>query len=63
MGTAIALRAEVLKGGKLHVQAGGGSVAESVPALEWKETMHKARAIVRAVAMVLPEEASGEALS
>ncbi|MCK9469187.1 MAG: anthranilate synthase component I [Porticoccaceae bacterium] len=55
MDTAIAIRTAVIKDGKLHVQAGGGIVADSVPALEWKETMNKARAIFRAVAMVMPE--------
>ncbi len=58
MDTAIAIRTAVIKDGKLHVQAGGGIVADSVPALEWKETMNKARAIFRAAAMVLPEVAS-----
>ena len=33
------------------VQAGAGVVADSVPALEWDETMNKARAIFRAVAL------------
>ncbi len=53
MDTAIAIRTAVIKAGKLYVQAGGGIVADSVPALEWKETMNKARAIFRAAAMVL----------
>lgn len=61
MDTAIAIRTAVIKDGKLHVQAGGGIVADSVPALEWKETMNKARAIFRAAAMVLPNEEKGEA--
>jgi anthranilate synthase component I len=52
MDTAIAIRTAVIKDGKLYVQAGGGVVADSVPALEWKETMNKARAIFRAVDMV-----------
>ncbi|MDM3870566.1 anthranilate synthase component I [Porticoccus sp. W117] len=52
MDTAIAIRTAVIKDGKLHVQAGAGVVADSVPALEWKETMNKARAMMRAVAMV-----------
>ncbi|UTW44407.1 anthranilate synthase component I [bacterium SCSIO 12696] len=52
MDTAIAIRTAVIKGGKLCVQAGAGVVADSVPALEWKETMNKARAMMRAVAMV-----------
>lgn len=55
MDTAIAIRTAVIKGGKLYVQAGGGIVADSVPALEWKETMNKARAVFRAAAMVIPE--------
>lgn len=60
MDMAIAIRTAVIKDGKLHVQAGGGIVADSVPALEWKETMNKARAIFRAAAMVLPEPAQTE---
>lgn len=55
MDTAIAIRTAVIKDGKLYVQAGGGIVADSVPALEWKETMNKARAIFRAVEMVKGE--------
>jgi anthranilate synthase component 1 len=43
----------VIKDDTLYVQAGAGVVADSVPALEWKETMNKARAIFRAVDMVL----------
>jgi anthranilate synthase component 1 len=57
MDTAIAIRTAVIKDGKLYVQAGGGIVADSVPELEWKETMNKARAIFRAAAMVLGDVA------
>ena len=53
MDTAIAIRTAVIKDGKLYVQAGAGVVADSVPALEWKETMNKARAIFRAVDLVV----------
>lgn len=53
MDTAIAIRTAVIKDHKLYVQAGAGVVADSIPALEWKETMNKARAIFRAVDMVL----------
>ncbi|WP_341939413.1 anthranilate synthase component I [Marinimicrobium sp. C2-29] len=60
MDTAIAIRTAVIKDGKLYVQAGGGIVADSVPALEWKETMNKARAIFRAVDMVNRGEQGGE---
>jgi anthranilate synthase component 1 len=51
MDTAIAIRTAVIKDGQLHVQAGGGIVADSVPASEWEETLNKRRAIFRAVAM------------
>ena len=51
MDTAIAIRTAVIKEGTLHIQAGAGIVADSVPANEWDETMNKGRAIFRAVAM------------
>lgn len=60
MDMAIAIRTAVIKDGKLYVQAGGGIVADSIPALEWKETMNKARAIFRAAAMVLPASKDAE---
>ena len=53
MDTAIAIRTAVIKDQKVYVQAGAGVVADSVPALEWKETMNKARALFRAVDKVL----------
>ncbi len=49
MDTAIAIRTAVIKNGLLHIQAGAGIVADSVPASEWAETMNKGRAIFRAV--------------
>ncbi|GHE21465.1 anthranilate synthase component I [Halomonas urumqiensis] len=51
MDTAIAIRTAVIKDGQLHVQAGAGVVADSVPEMEWQETLNKGRAIFRAVAM------------
>lgn len=51
MDTAIAIRTAVIKHGELHVQAGGGIVADSVPELEWEETINKRRAMFRAVAL------------
>ena len=48
MDVAIALRTAVVKDGRLHVQAGGGIVADSQPAAEWQETQSKARALLRA---------------
>jgi anthranilate synthase component 1 len=51
MDTAIAIRTAVIKDGTLYIEAGGGVVADSVPRLEWKESMNKGRAIFRAAAM------------
>jgi len=48
---AIAIRTLLSKDGRVHVQAGAGIVADSDPAAEWDETMNKARAVLRAVAM------------
>jgi anthranilate synthase component I len=47
----IALRTLVAKGGKVHIQAGGGVVADSVPEKEYQETVNKARALVLGVEM------------
>lgn len=51
MDTAIAIRTAVIKDRILHIQAGAGIVADSIPSHEWMETMNKGRAIFRAVAM------------
>ena len=51
MDTAIAIRTAVIKHGELHVQAGAGIVADSVPETEWEETISKRRAMFRAVAL------------
>ena len=51
MDVAIALRTAVIKDGMLHVQAGGGIVADSEPAAEWQETQNKAKALLRAAEM------------
>ena len=47
--TAIHIRTVVAKDGKLHVQAGGGTVADAKPSYEYTESVNKARAVVRAV--------------
>lgn len=51
MDTAIAIRTAVIKDNTLHIQAGAGIVYDSVPEMEWQETMNKARVVFRAVAM------------
>jgi anthranilate synthase component 1 len=45
----IALRSVVLKDGTAYVQAGGGVVADSVPELEFQESVNKAMATFRAI--------------
>jgi len=51
MDTAIAIRTVVVKDGQAILQAGAGVVADSVPTAEWEETLSKARAMMRAIAM------------
>ena len=51
MDVAIAIRTAVVKDRCVHIQAGGGVVHDSVPRLEWEETLNKGRALFRAVAM------------
>ncbi len=45
----IALRTMYARGRKAYVQAGGGSVADSVPETEFMETVNKSRALIRAI--------------
>jgi anthranilate synthase component I len=47
--TAIHIRTVVVKDDRLHVQAGGGTVADAQPSYEWNESVNKARAVFRAV--------------
>ena len=48
METAITIRTGLVKDGMLHVQAGAGIVADSVPEREYVESMNKARAMLEA---------------
>jgi anthranilate synthase component I len=47
--TAIYIRSVVVKDGMVHVQAGGGTVADAQPAYEYNESINKAKAVFRAV--------------
>lgn len=47
--TCITIRTIVMKGGVAYFQAGGGIVYDSVPELEYQETVNKSRAMVRAI--------------
>lgn len=49
--TAIAIRSAVLSRGQIHVHAGAGIVAGSVPEREFEETEHKSAAIRKAIQM------------
>jgi anthranilate synthase component I len=51
MDTAIAIRTAIVRDGQLYIQAGAGIVADSIPQLEWKETINKARSVCQAAAM------------
>jgi anthranilate synthase component I len=47
--TCIYIRSAVVKDGRVHLQAGGGIVADSDPAYEVRETEHKAGAVFQAI--------------
>jgi anthranilate synthase component 1 len=49
--TCIAIRTIVAANGMLNIQAGAGIVADSVPELEYKETVNKAQALLDALAV------------
>lgn len=49
MDLAITIRTCIIADGVASVQAGGGIVHDSVPALEWEETESKARALLTAI--------------
>jgi anthranilate synthase component 1 len=47
----ITLRTALVKEGQVHIQAGAGVVADSVPALEYQETINKASALFKAISL------------
>jgi anthranilate synthase component I len=51
--TAIHIRTVVVKDGIVHVQAGGGTVADAKPDYEYRESLAKAEAIFRAVELAV----------
>ena len=48
MDLAIAIRTAVIKDEVLYIQAGAGFVYDSIPEMEWQETMDKAQALIKA---------------
>jgi anthranilate synthase component I len=53
--TCIHIRTVVVKDGVAHVQAGGGTVADALPAYEFAESEAKARAVLNAVEMAMEQ--------
>ncbi len=49
MDTCITIRTITMVGDQIYIQAGGGIVADSDPATEYAETLHKAAALARAI--------------
>jgi anthranilate synthase component 1 len=47
----IMLRTALIKNGQIHIQSGAGVVADSVPEAEYQETVNKASALFKAVAI------------
>jgi len=58
MDTAIAIRTAVIHDGQVHIQAGAGIVADSIPASEHMECVNKAMAMFRAVALAEAQSSS-----
>jgi anthranilate synthase component 1 len=53
--TCIHIRTVVIKDGRAHVQAGGGTVADARPDYEFAESVAKASAVLRAVELALEQ--------
>lgn len=51
MDTCITIRTIIIKGDRLYIQAGAGIVADSIPEMEYKETVNKAMGMMKAVEM------------
>ncbi len=49
MDTCIALRTMVIQDQTVYVQVGAGIVADSIPAVEYQETLNKARGVLTAI--------------
>jgi anthranilate synthase component I len=54
--TCIHIRTAVIKDGYVHVQAGGGTVADAQPPLEYEESVAKSNALKAAVAVAIGQE-------
>ena len=61
--TCIALRTALLKDGKIHIQSGAGITMASDPDYEFKETVQKAQALVRAAEDALEQHFQSQSSS
>ncbi len=57
--TAIHIRTVVVKDGVAHVQAGGGTVADAQPEYEFRESVAKARGVLRAIELAVEQDGWG----
>jgi para-aminobenzoate synthetase component 1 len=55
MDTSIAIRTFVVKKNRVYFHVGGGIVADSDPAMEYEETLHKAKGLMEALEAVRQE--------
>jgi len=53
--TCIYIRTVVVKDGVAHIQAGGGTVADAVPAYEYDESVAKSRSVMQAIELAVAQ--------
>ena len=56
MDSCIAIRTIIMQGDQVHLQAGAGIVADSIPGKEFEETLHKAKALSESVRLAEKED-------
>ena len=49
LNSCITIRTMLIQDGKAYLPAGAGIVADSIPEMEWEESMNKARGLLKAV--------------
>jgi anthranilate synthase component 1 len=54
--TCVHIRTAVIKDGRVHIQAGGGTVADATPANEYEESVNKSRALRAAIELALQQD-------
>ncbi|MDE3130054.1 MAG: anthranilate synthase component I family protein, partial [Acidobacteriota bacterium] len=53
--TCVHIRTAVIKDGLVHIQAGGGTVADATPANEYEESVNKSRALRAAIELAISQ--------